>query len=262
MHEERPPGGRRLAFRDDFDGTDLDRAVWLPHDLPAWSSRAATAATYEVRDSSLHLSIPPSQGRWLPGEHEPPLRVSGIQSGNFSGPVGSTVGQQPWRPGAVVREQQDTFWGWTPESGRLEMRARAEVTPRSMVAWWMVGLEDSPERCAEICVFEIFGDAVERGCSAAVGMGLHAFRDPHAPEDFAAVRLPIDVAEFHTYAVDRTAERVEFSVDGTVVRSCSRPPTYPMQLMVAVFDFPDRSTGADDDAVPRLVVDHVSGVEY
>jgi hypothetical protein len=29
--------------------------------------------------------------------------------------------------------------------------------------------------------------------------------------------------------------------------------------MVAVFDFPDASTGADDHLVPRLVVDHVAG---
>jgi len=34
-----------------------------------------------------------------------------------------------------------------------------------------------------------------------------------------------------------------------------------MQMMVAVFHFPDRSTGADDDAVPRLVVDHLRGAE-
>ena len=250
----------RLVFEDDFDGDELDPAVWVPHYLPAWSSRAATAATYELRDSCLHLSIPPEQGDWLPGEHEPRLRVSGIQSGSFSGPVGSTVGQQPWRDGAVVREEQPELWGWTPDHGRLEMRARGVVTPRSMVAWWMVGRETEPEQCAEICVFEIFGDAVEPG-SIAVGMGLHAFRDPDTPEDFEAVRLPIDVAAFHTYAVDWTPERAEFSVDGTVVRSCPRPPAYPMQMMVAVFDFPDRSTGGDDDAVPRLVVDHLRGAE-
>jgi len=256
----RPPA-TSPAFADEFDGADLDRSVWSPHYLPAWSSRAATAATYEVRDGCLQLSIPREQGLWLPGEHEPPLRVSGIQSGNSSGPVGSTVGQQPWRAGAVVREEQETFWGWTPDHGRLEMRARAELTPRSMAAWWMVGLEDVPERCAEICVFEVFGDAVEPGSSAAVGMGLHSFRDPRTPEDFAAVRLPIDVAEFYTYAVDWGPDRAEFSVDGTVVRSCSSPPAYPVQMMVAVFDFPDRSTGADDDAVPRLVVDFLRGRE-
>jgi hypothetical protein len=41
-----------------------------------------------------------------------------------------------------------------------------------MVAFWMVGLEDRPERSAEICVAEVFGNAVEPGMSAAVGMGV------------------------------------------------------------------------------------------
>ena len=245
------------VVEDHFAGPGLDPAVWLPHYLPAWSSRAATRATYEVADSCLRLSIPPEQGQWLPGEHTPPLRVSGIQSGNFSGPVGSTVGQQPWREGAVVREAQERFEGWTPRGGHLEMRARGVVTPRSMVAWWMVGLEDRPDRCAEICVMEVFGDAVEPGRSAAVGMGLHAFRDPAVTEDFAAPRLPIDVADWHTYAVDWTPDRVEFRVDGEPVRACAGPPAYPVQMMLAVFDFPDRSTGDDATAVPELTVDYL-----
>lgn len=250
-----------MVFEDHFDRGPLDPAVWLPHYLPAWSSRAATAAAYEISDSCLTLFIPPEQGLWLPGEHTPALRVSGIQSGNFSGPVGSGVGQQPWRAGAVVREEQETFWGWTPGHGYLEMRARGFVTQRSMFAWWMVGLEDIPERCAEICVAEIFGDAVETGASAAIGMGLHPFRDPGVAEDFAAVRLPIDVTEFHTYAVDWTADRVDVLVDGALIRSCPDPPTYPMQMMIAVFDFPDRATRADGDAVPRFVIDYLRGYE-
>jgi len=141
------------------------------------------------------------------------------------------------------------------------MRAKAVVTPRSMVAWWMVGLEDVPDRCAEICVTEMFGDEVEPGASAAVGMGLHPFRDPGVAEDFAAVRLPIDIAEFHTYAVDWSADRVDFFVDGELARGCARPPAYPMQMMIAVFDFPDRSNGDDADAVPELVVDFLRGYE-
>ena len=84
-------------FTDDFDGSDLDRDVWVPHYLPQWSSRAATAACYEVRDSCLRLYLPDEMPLWCPDDH-PPLRVSGIQSGVFSGPVGSTVGQQPVRP--------------------------------------------------------------------------------------------------------------------------------------------------------------------
>jgi hypothetical protein len=246
-----------FAFAEEFDAPTLDTSVWLPHYLPAWSSRAQTAATYEIRDSCLRLSIPPSQGLWMAAEHPTPLRVSGVQTGNFSGPLGSTIGQQPLSGGSVVREEQPFFQGFTPSYGRLEMRARGVVTARSMVAWWLVGLEDRPERCAEICVFEVFGDAVEPGRSAAVGMGLHPFRDPTITEDFDAVRLPIDVAEFHDYAVDWTETDAAFSVDGSVIRTCPRPPAYPMQMMVAVFDFPDRSNGADSAAVPELIVDYL-----
>ncbi|ADB29365.1 glycoside hydrolase family 16 [Kribbella flavida DSM 17836] len=245
-----------LVFEDTFDRPELDTSVWSPHYLPHWSSRAATAAQYELDGSCLRLVIPPEQGLWCADDHQPPLRVSGIQSGNYSGPVGSTVGQQPYRDGLVVREEQEAFWGWTPQFGRIELHARAELSPRSMVSLWMVGLEDRPERCAEICVMEVFGKALEPG-SAAVGMGLHSFRDPAVPEDFEAVRLPIDVAEFHTYAVDWTAEQVSFSVDDEPVRRCARPPAYPMQLMLAVFDFPDWSTGADDHLVPSFTVDHI-----
>jgi hypothetical protein len=255
------PEGFRLVFDDDFDGSELDRTVWLPHYLPAWSSRALTAATYDIGDSCLRLTIPPDQGLWCPGEHVPPMRVSGIQSGNFSGPVGSMVGQQPYRDGVTVREEQDPFWGWTPQGGYIELRARSVVTPRSMVAFWMVGLEDQPDRSAEICVAEVFGDAVRPGESAAVGCGMHAFRDPAVREDFDTVRLPIDVSQFHTYAVSWTADQADFLVDGEVVRSCTRPPTYPMQMMLAVFDFPDKSTGDDAHAVPALIVDRLRGYQ-
>jgi hypothetical protein len=255
------PEALHLVFEDHFDGPELDRSVWLPHYLPAWSSRAESAATYAVRDSCLELSIPPDQGLWCEADHTPPIRVSGIQSGNFSGPVGSLVGQQRFREGLTVREEQETFWGWTPDHGYVELRARAVVTPRSMVGFWMSGLEDVPERSGEICVTEMFGDAVVPGESTAVGMGLRPFRDPGVADDFEAVRLPIDLAEFHLYAVDWTSTSAEFYVDGVRVRSCSRPPSYPMQMMVAVFDFPDRSTGDDADAVPVFVVDYLRGYE-
>src|SRR5690606_17362454 len=144
----------RSVLDDDFTGPELDRSVWLPHYLPAWSSRARTAATYEVAESRLRLSIPPAQGLWCAGDHHPDMRVSAVQSGSFSGPVGSTVGQQPYREGLTVREEQPTFWGCTPQYGRIEVRARLVVRRGSMAAFWLVGLEDRPERSAEICVME------------------------------------------------------------------------------------------------------------
>jgi glycosyl hydrolase family 16 len=249
------------AFLDDFDGDALDTSVWVPHYLPQWSSRADSAATYSVAGSELRLTIPPGQGLWCEGDHEPPLRVSGIQSGVFSGPVGSTVGQQPFRDGALVREFQPAMWGWTPYRGRLEVRARMELTPRSMAAVWMVGLEDSPERCAELCVFEVFGDALatEGGRpTAAVGMGVHPFRDPAITEEFAAERVAIDVTEPHVYAADWRRDAIDFLVDDRVVRTVRQAPDYPMQMMVAVFDFPANEGPADH--VPLLAVDRVRGI--
>ena len=249
-------------FCDDFDAARLDSEVWIPHYLPQWSSRALSAATYEIAGSELRLAIAPEQGLWCADDHEEPLRVSGVQSGVFSGEVGSTVGQQPFRDGQVVRERQATQWGWTPYHGLIEVRARMELSRRSMASVWMVGVEDEPARCGEICVFEVFGDALatDRGRpTAAVGMGVHPFRDPALTDEFAAAPLAIDVADFHVYAADWRPGRVDFLVDGEHVRTVHQAPDYPMQMMIAVFDFPAKGDAATADHVPLLAVDHVRG---
>jgi Glycosyl hydrolases family 16 len=243
----------------EFAGDDLDRSVWVPYYLPHWSSRAASAATYTVRNGALRLSIPADQGLWCEGLHERPLRVSCIQSANFSGPVGSTVGGQPFKEGLLVAEEQDEFWGYTPLYGHVEIRARGIITPRSMVAFWMSGIEDTPQHSGEICVMEVFGDAVRDG-SADVGMGLHKFRDPALIEDFSADPLNIDVAEFHTYAVDWRPGSLTFIVDGEPVKHIGQSPNYPVQLMIGVFDFPDKADRSSADVpVPEMVVSHVIG---
>jgi beta-glucanase (GH16 family) len=128
-----------------------------------------------------------------------------------------------------------------------------------MAALWLVGREVDPEECAEICVTEVFGRDLDPGRSAQVGMGLHAFRDPRVGEDFAAPRLPIDVEEMHDYTVEWSPQECVFLVDGEEVRRCAGPPTYPMQLMLAVFDFPQWSRGGDEHLVPELVVEHLTG---
>ena len=234
----------RIGFLDDFDAPSLDRDAWLPHYLPHWSSRAASAATYAVEDSELRLTIPVQQGLWCEGDHEPPLRVSGVQSGSLSG-------QQPFRDGQRVRSEEPAWWGVTPHYGRLEVRARMELSPRSMASVWMVGIEDEPHRSGEICLFEVFGDAPD-----AVGMGIHPFRDPALSDDFVAPQLGIDVREPHVYGADWRPGRVDFSVDGEPVRSVAQAPDYPMQFMVAVFDFPQKPGPADH--VPLFAVDRVS----
>jgi len=255
--------GDQAWFQDVFGDRGLDPDTWLPHYLPAWSARERTRASYRVDGDGLTLEVPVDHPVWCADDHDPPLRVSGIQSGNWSGPVGSTYGQQRFREGQVVLEQQERFEGWLPSHGRVEISARMDLSPRSMAALWMSGFEDddAQERCGELCVFEIFGKDLgpEATPSAEVGVGIKAFRDPGLAQDFAAPRVKIDVRQPHLYAVEWDAGEAVFTVDEMVLRRCPNPPTYPLQLMLAVFDFPQWSSGDDDRLVPRLVVDRLAG---
>lgn len=244
---------------DDFDAPELDTGRWLPHYLPMWSSRAATAAAYRLADSCLVLEVPGDHPDWLPGQHAPRLRVSGMQSGCRSGPVGSTDGQQCVHEGQRVAEAQPEFRGHLQSGGHLEVRCRMQLSARSMAALWLCGFEERPEESGELCVVEVFGKDLRPG-SARVGMGIKPIRDPRLRADFDAPELPIDVAAMHTYAVDWDAAEAVFSVDGTEVRRCPGPPTYPLQVMMGVFDFPEWADGSDEDLlVPQLVVDRVEG---
>jgi hypothetical protein len=248
----------RRQLDEHFTGDDLDRAVWVPNYLPQWSSRAESAATYAMGDGELRLSIPPEQGLWCADTHDEPLRVSCIQSGVFAGPLGSPVGQLRFRDDITVREEQPTMWGYTPLYGRVDVRMRGTISPRSMFAFWMSGIEDDPSRCGEICVAEVFGDAVEAG-SAGVGLGIKRFRDAALDEDFAVRRVDIDVADNHTYGVDWRLGSIDYLIDGEVVAHSDQAPDYPLQLFIGVFDFPAKADPDDDTPVPELIVSSVTG---
>ena len=91
-------------------------------------------------------------------------------------------------------------------------------------------------------------------------MGIKAFRDPALTQDFDAPRLagrPGGLPHLRR----RLGRREVACSPSTARRSAGArsPPTYPMQAMVAVYDFPEWSVGDDDHLVPELVVDHVAG---
>lgn len=123
-----------------------------------------------------------------------------------------------------------------------------------MVALWLIGFEDAPERSAEICVCEIFGSEVGPG-GAFVGVGVHPFGDPRIEDDFEKVPVDLDVTQAHDYAVEGTPDRVRFLVDGVEVKVVEQSPAYPTQLMLSLYAFP---TEEPDDRWPKeFVVDHV-----
>jgi Glycosyl hydrolases family 16 len=264
-----PAGGRRvvdpvtkagyeLDFEDRFDSEALDETRWLPWYLPQWSSREAAAARYRVGGGVLRLVIEADQQPWCP-EFDGQTRVSSLQTGVFSGPVGSAVGQSRFRPGLVVREAQDNARLYTPRYGLFELRAKAIDDPACMVALWMIGYEDEPDRSAEICVCEIFGRNVAPGRSG-VGMGLHPFGDPRIRDEFAVEDLAIDARDFHLYAAEWTPGYVAFFVDHQLVKTVEQSPAYPMQLMLGIYEFPDTDGGRPARPYPKqFVVDYLRG---
>jgi hypothetical protein len=237
-----------LEFSDDFDREILDERSWLPYYLPHWSSRDASRARYSVADGLLHLRIDADQPAWAP-QHTGGLRVSNLQTGAFSGPLGSGIGQHRFAPGLTVSEEQAHALLYLPRRSLVEARVAVPSDARSMAALWLIGYEDSPERSAEICIFEIFGseivtNAVDGRTTSIVGHGVHPFGDPHIVDDFHRPALPLDARDFHTYSADWAPDGVHFYVDDVHVTSTSNSPDYPMQLMLSVYEFEGSERGA------------------
>ena len=159
------------------------------------------------------------------------------------------------REGLRVSGAQVELRGYVSQYARVEIECRADVSAGSMFSAWMIGMEDEPWRCGEICIVEVFGETVTP-TSCGIGSGIHAFRDPVLTEEFSVEERALDVAQWHTYAVDWRDDGIDWYVDGTQSRSSRQSPGYPMLVILGIFDFPGRS---DPNAVPGLSVRRVRG---
>lgn len=240
----------RLVLDEQFDSPTLDPSRWIPAYLPHWSGTERAAASYRLGGERLELFIGPDQPVWLP-EIAPGMRVSSLQTGIHSGPVGSGEGQHRTDPGMFVVEQQRTQRLVTPHRGAVVIDVRWSPVPEQMVALWMIGVEETPSESAEICVFEIFGSQARDG-EALVGMGVHPFGDPEIVDDFEKVTCDLNGQTSHTFAVVWAERDIKFFIDGHSARRIEQSPDYPMQLMLNIYDF---SGGSKPVSTAPLVVD-------
>lgn len=253
--------GYRLEFGDDFGGENLDTTKWLPFYLPQWSSRKLAAAHYTVSGSILRLLIEEDQKPWCPA-HDGAVRVSSLQTGCYSGRIGSRIGQHRFSPTLTVAQEQPTLKLYTPQYGYFETRLKAVPIPGYMVALWMIGFEETPEQSAEICICEIFGSDVGPS-SSKVGYGVHPFGDAALADDFHRDSLEFDAATYHIYAAEWTPTQVEFFVDNVRLRTVPHSPKYPMQFMLGIYEIPDQlKPGPDTSSWPKMMeVDYVRGYQ-
>ncbi len=243
-----------LEFDEDFQAPGLDLGRWVAHYLPQWTTPDRSAARYDLQPGRLRLRIDADQPAWRPEDGG--LRVSNLQTGTASGPVGSPVGQCPPRPDVAVRTPQPHRALYTPSSGLVEAVLRASPDPTCMLAFWLVGFAGVPEQSGELCVCELFGDRIGAQRSG-VNIGVKAHQDPRLQDDVTEVSLDLDAYDWHTYSVEWTAQRAHFYVDDRLVRTVEQGLDYPQLLLVDLFEFP---AGAERDSAAYPKVGDVAAV--
>ena len=234
-----------LVFADDFTGDGLDADRWVDHYLPHWTTAERSAARYVLTGDGLRLLIEADQPAWRAEDGR--MRVSNVQTGSFSGARGSRIGQHRHREDLLVRSPQPTRRLWTPSSGLVEATMCASADPTCMLAIWLVGLEEaSPQDSGEICVAELYGNAIGPKRSQ-VRLGVKAHHDPRLRTEMTDLVLDLDATGQHAYAAEWDAQRVRFYVDDLLVHTVEQRLTYPLQLMVDLFEFPvgDERDAAD-----------------
>lgn len=256
--------GYRLEFHDEFDGDEsdgrsLDTTKWLPFHLPQWSSRRLSAPNYRFDNGNLVLQITADQQPWCP-EFDGENRCSSIQTGVFSGPVGSEQGQHRFNPACVVREAQQNIRTYTPQYGYFETRLKAVDSPANHVALWMIGYEDVPERSAEIAICEIMGAHISPTTSR-IGYGVHPWSDSTIADEFFEDFLDIDASHYHVYAAEWTPAYIDFYVDNQKTRRINQSPAYPMQFMLGIYELPhlirEGETSTARNAYPKqFIIDY------
>jgi hypothetical protein len=244
---ERDKPGYVLEFSDEFEGDALDRSKWFPYLLPHWSTFEAAEARYAIGGGALKLLIERDQGRWRANND----RASNLQTGNFSGPKGSRVGQFKFYDGdALVTEDVPVIGHYLPKFGYFETRLKAVPVVGYHVALWMIG-HDAPQ-AGEIRVLEIHGGNVGSARSR-VDYGILRWDDPALQDEIFEDQLEIDATEYHVYALEWTPTHVDFFVDNRKLRRVQQSPQYPMQFMLGVYERPHEVIGDARDAdFPRV----------
>ena len=247
--------GYALEWHDEFEAPELDTNKWLPYYLPQWSSRERSAPKYTYREGMLVMQITKDQRPWCP-EFDGEVKASCIQTGIFAGSVGSTLGQLHFRDDLIVREAQKNVRLYTPQYGYFECRAKGVNTSGNHVSLYMIGYEDTPEKCGEINMFEIFGKDVSSN-STTVGYGIHPWKDPKLTDEFYQDQLEIDGTKFHVYAHDWRPTHIDFYVDNQRIRRIHQSPDYPMQFMLSIYELP----GVEENSIypKEFVVDYIRG---
>ena len=219
-------GEYRLIFDENFDESPLDPAIWNDQYLASWTPDMESArAVYEVADGNLNLIIHEDTQPWNP-EFDGTVRTSSVMTGN-------RTGLHEFKADLEVRNDIEPFMGFISQYGVFEIRAKMMNSLGNMCAWWLVGIQDTPEQDVEVDVFENslnFGNVVTAS--------LYAHRDLAAREQ----HFIYDVGEpdvsnvFHLYTFEWTPEGFVFYFDDEEIGTFQAEVAYPMISILSAYE--------------------------
>lgn len=247
----------KLVFYDHFDKDSLNLKNWFPFYLPQWSSKARSKPNYVIKNGLLRLQILEDQQAWCP-EFDSHTKCSSFQTGVYSGPLGSDIGQHKFfNNDCKVREEQVNEKKFVAQYGYFEMRAKFTASKNNVVALWLIGYEDKQEHSSELCIMEIKGWNVKKNASV-IGMGIHKFNDPNLEETFYEDEFRIDVSKFHRYSAEWLTNKIIFFIDGNPVREINQSSNYPMQIMLGIYELPDVPELGNETIYPKeFIIDYI-----
>lgn len=234
LRETLPPSPRRAPDLDEDFSRGVSPQRWVTSYLPHWTTRERAEARYRLVPAGIELKIDADQLDWRP--EDAPMRVSNLQTGSFSGRLGSRRGTHRHREDQlVVRTETPQRLLFAPSRGRVEVTLTASGDENCMTACWLIGTEHlSADDSGEICVFEIDADAI--GDTTHARMGVKAHHDPRMTTDMVEMPVPLDAAESHTWTVIWGEGETLIGCEGLLLRRIPQAPDYPLFLMIDLFE--------------------------
>lgn len=185
-----------LAWSDEFNGTELDTAVWT-HDIGA--------------------------GGWGNNESQYYQRDNAVLSGGYLTITArrERVGDAPYTSSRIQSSRKKSF-----QYGRFEMRAKLPATQGMWPAFWLLGNTCSSWNlyggnlawpgCGEIDAMEMIGGLSDGSGDYTTHGTLHYFnaKNINPMPSFAYRNAAKLSADFHTYRVDWTPQSFTWYIDG------------------------------------------------
>ena len=133
LPERLPPFPNRAPDLDEDFSDGLSTQWWIPHYLPHWTTPDRSEARYRLIPDGVELRIEVDQLCWRP--EDAPLRVSNLQTGTYSGRVGSQRGTHRHRDdGLHVRTETPQQLLFAPSRGRVDLTIAASRDDGCMLA--------------------------------------------------------------------------------------------------------------------------------